>query len=172
MLQVEELLQAMKQANCYGLYIGLESGSDRILNIIDKKMTVAENIKANKMVHDSGLPTVTSILFGMPEETKEDMEQTLALMKKVKTEIFDINSYIPLAGTSLYDSMSQEERNGIDWSKIGLKSPNNYFLKTVSKEDFQKYVNQAYTIANKVRNKTILRFAARRIFSFLPGVNK
>jgi len=166
----EELLQIMKQANCSGLYIGLESGSDRVLHVIDKKTTVEQIIRANKMVYDSGIPCAISILLGMPEETKEDLEKTLELMKKVRTDIFDINSYIPLAGTSLYDSMSEEERNSIDWRKTGFKSPNNDFIKTVSQEDFQKYMTEAYEIANKVRNKTIIRFTARRIFSFIPGV--
>ncbi len=84
----EDLLQLMKQANCSGLYFGLESGSDRVLKAIDKKTTVEQIIRVSEMVYNSGIFTATSILMGLPYETKEDMEETLKLMKKVKTRYF------------------------------------------------------------------------------------
>lgn len=158
----EESLKQMKQAGCSGLYFGLESGSDRVLQSIDKKMNVAEMVRVSEMVHDVGIPSVTSVLLGLPDEGEEDMAETLRLMKKVKTDIFDINSYVPIPGTPLWDAMSAEKRN-IDWRKVGFKSFNNYFSAQVSAEDFKNYVNEAYRIAGRVRNRTIARFAARAV---------
>ena len=157
----EELLQLMKQANCSGLYLGLESGSDRVLKAIDKKTTVEQNLKVSKMVNKSGIPSATAILLGLPDEEKEDIEETLKLIKKIDTDILDINSYIPLAGTPLYDSMSEEDKRNIDWRKVGLKSFDNYFSKNISHDDLKKYLTEAYAIANKVRRKTIVRFLVR-----------
>ena len=168
----EEILELMKQANCAGLYFGLESGSDRVLKSIDKKITVEQIIKVSKMVHDSGIPTATSVLLGLPDETKEDMEQTLKLMKKVKADLFDVNSYTPLPGTSLYDAMSEEDKRGIDWRKVSLKSFDSYFSKSVSQDDFRKYISEAYAIANGVRRKTLFRFAAKIFFHSLTGMFK
>ncbi len=151
----EDLLKLMKQANCVGLYFGLESGSDRVLRAIDKKITVAEIIKVSNMVHDSGIFTATSVIMGLPYETKEDMEETLKLMKKVKTDVFDVNSYIPLPGTPLYDSMSEEDKKNIDWRKVAMKSLDNYFSKTMSQDEFKRYLFEAYEIANSAWKKLL-----------------
>jgi radical SAM superfamily enzyme YgiQ (UPF0313 family) len=168
----EDLLQLMKQANCAGLYFGLESGSDRILKSIDKKITVDQIIKVSGMVHDSGIPTATSVLLGLPDETKEDMEETLKLMKRVKADLFDVNSYTPLPGTSLYDAMAEEEKKSIDWHKVSLKSFDSYFSKSASQDDFRECISEAYEIANKVRRKTLLRFASKMFFHSIAGMFK
>jgi len=168
----ENLLQLMKEANCSGLYFGLESGSNRVLKAIDKKLTVEEIIKVSKMVHDSGIPSATSILLGIPDEGKKDIEETLRLMKTVKTDLLDVNSYVPLPGTQLYDSMSEEDKKNIDWRKAGYKSLDSYFSKRISRDDFRKYRSEAYKIANNVRGKTIVRFAAKMLFSFIAKILK
>jgi anaerobic magnesium-protoporphyrin IX monomethyl ester cyclase len=161
-----ELLQLMKRANCSGLYLGLESGSDRVLKAIDKKITVEKIITVSKMIYNSGIPSVTSILLGLPDEGKEDIEETLKLMKKVKTDIYDINNYIPLPGTLLYDSMSEGDKKNIDWRKVGYKSFDSCFSESISTDDFRRCRSEAYKIANNVRNKAIIRFGAKIFFRF------
>ena len=168
----EELLQLMKQANCSGLYLGLESGSDRVLKIIDKKETVEKMIKASKMLYDSGITSVTSIMLGLPDESKEDIEETLKLMKEFKTDFFDVNSYIPLPGTPLYDAMSAEDKKNIDWGKVGYKSFDNYFSKNISRDDFKRYKSEAYEIANTVRKKSLIRLGVRMFFHFVARMFK
>jgi radical SAM superfamily enzyme YgiQ (UPF0313 family) len=150
-----DLLKLMKRANCSGLYFGLESGSDRVLKAIDKKTTVEQIIRVSEMVYDSGIFTATSVIMGLPYETKEDMEATLKLMKRVKTNILDVNSYTPLPGTPLWDSMSEEDKKNIDWRKVALKSLDNYFSKTMSVDDFRRYLSEAYEIARDVWEKTL-----------------
>jgi len=156
----EYLLQLMKRANCSGLYFGLESGSDRVLKAINKKTTVEQIIRVSEMVYESGIPSVTSVLLGLPEEGKEDMEGTLKLMETIKTDIFDVNSYVPLPGSRLWDSMNEEDKKNIDWRKAAYKSFDNYFSRSVSHDDLKRYLSQAYEIANKVRKKALVRFGA------------
>lgn len=158
-----DILALMKKSGCSGMYFGLESGSDSVLDSIDKKFTVEDIIRVSQMVRESGIPCSTSILFGLPEESPADALATLKLMKKVKTDIFDVNSFIPLPGTAVWDTMSAEDQAGIDWLKVGYKSFNNYFSSTMSKEEFNDYLNEAYRIAEATRRKTILRFALKRL---------
>jgi radical SAM superfamily enzyme YgiQ (UPF0313 family) len=168
----EELLQLMKQANCSGLYFGLESGSDKVLKAIDKKETIEKIIKVSQMVYDSGILSATSILLGTPDEGKEDIEKTLKLIKKFKTDFFDINSYIPLPGTPLYDSMSEEDKKNIDWQKVAYKSFDSYFSKSMSPGDFNRYRAEAYEIANKVRNKTVIRLGIKMVSNSIAKMFK
>ncbi|MEE9399750.1 MAG: radical SAM protein, partial [Dehalococcoidales bacterium] len=168
----EDILQLMKQANCSGLYFGLESGSDRVLKAINKKIDVEKIIKVSKMVYNSGIPSATSILLGTPGEGKEDIEETLKLMKTIKTDIFDIFSYTPLAGSLLYDSMSEEDKKNIDWRKVGYKSFDNYFSKNISRDDFKRYKSEGYEIANNVRKKTFVRLGTRMFFHSIASMFK
>ena len=120
-------------------------------------------MKVSEIVFNSGIPSVTSIVLGLPGETKEDIEETLKLMRKVKTDILDINSYVPLPGTRLYDSMTEEDKKDIDWQKVAFKSFDNYFSKSISHDDLKRYISDAYEIANNVRKQTLARFGASMI---------
>ncbi len=166
----EDLLQLMKKANCSGLYFGLESGSDRVLKVINKNISAAKIIEVSKIAYDCGIPSATSILLGLPDEGREDIEETLNLMKKIKTDIFDVNCYIPLPGTPFYDSMSAEDKQNIDWRKVSYKSFDNYFSKSISRSDFERYRSEAYEIARKVRKKTLLRFGLRMPFRLITAL--
>lgn len=156
----EDLLELMKRANCSGLFFGLESGSDRVLtNIIDKKTNVEQITRVSEMVYQSGIPSVTSVLLGLPDERKEDIEDTLRMMRSTRTDIFDVNNYVPLPGGRLYEASGEDEKN-IDWSKVGFKSFSNHFSKHVSRDDLNAYLREAYQIADTLRRDTVLRHQA------------
>jgi radical SAM superfamily enzyme YgiQ (UPF0313 family) len=163
----EEVLQLMKKANCTTLYIGFESGSDRMLNAMNKRTTIAQIVKVSKMIYDSGIISANSVLLGLPDEGKDDIEETLRFMKIIKTDFFDVNSYIPLPGAPIYDSVSEEDKKNIDWRKISFKSFDNHFSKSISRDDFNRYLAEAYEIADKVKKRTIVRLGARMLFPFL-----
>jgi len=160
-----EILDLMKRANCTGLYLGLESGSERILKLVDKGIGTEEIIKKSSQVYRSGIHSATAILLGLPEETKEDAEQTLKLMKRIKTDIFDINSYVPLPGTPIYDSMSEEDKQNVDWYKVGYKSFANYFSHNMTQDEFKAYRNAAYRVASNQQIRTVIRVGPRMFFS-------
>ncbi|MFC1901215.1 B12-binding domain-containing radical SAM protein [Chloroflexota bacterium] len=166
----KEILRLMKRSGCYGLYLGLESGSNRMLKAMGKKETVEEITKASEIIYNSGITSITSILLGLPYEEKEDVEQTLRLLKNFKTDFLDVNTYTPLAGTAMYDAMSEEEKKSIDWRKIAYKSFNNYFSDNLSRDEFQEYQAEAYRIADRLRKKSMLRLASKNLLRSLKRV--
>lgn len=167
----EDLVKLMKKANCSALYFGMESGSNRILKATNKHMKAEDNIRVSNMVHDSGIFSVASILLGVPGETKEDLEATLKLMKTAKVDWFDVNSYVPLPGSALYESAEERDRQ-VDWRKIAMKSYRNHFSGTMTHEEFNSYLDRVYEIANRVHRTTILRMAARMPFNYLARLIK
>ncbi len=164
----EEILYLMKQSGCSGLYFGLESGSDRILETMDKKMTVEKMTAISRLVHESGIASGISVLLGLPDETREDIEATLALMKTIKTDIFDVNTYIPIPGTPLYDAMSQTDRDNVDWLKTGYKSFDSHYSGNISSRDFDRCRKEAYRIAGSTLRKTLFRMGASKLFGVIP----
>ena len=151
------LFKLLKKANCKGLYFGLESGSKRILEAYTKNITIEDIINTSDLVYHSGISMVTSVMIGLPQEKAEDIESTLNLMKKIKTHIFDINSYVPLPGTVLYDNMSKDKIINIDWKKTGYKSYTNFFSEQISQEEHHKYLHRAYEIAEETLKKFITK---------------
>lgn len=143
----EEMLELMKKANCSGMYLGLESGSDRILKSIDKRFSTQDIIRASELVADSGISSITAVMMGLPEEEKQDIEDTLSLMKKIRTNIWDVNCYVPLPGTALYNGEK------VDWRKAGYKSYGNYFTNKITLEELQEYLAAAYQIAENTQMK-------------------
>ena len=153
-----DMLAMMKDANCAGLLFGLESGSDRVLKAIDKRTDVKQIIRVNDMVYESGIPSVTSVLLGLPDEGKEDIEETLKIMRLIRTDMFDVNSYVPLPGSRISSGANDEEFSSIDWGRVGYKSFGNYFAKRVSHAQLKDYLTEAYEIADEARAKTIVRY--------------
>lgn len=153
----EELVGYLKKANCKALYFGLESGSEKTLKEYSKNTNLENIVNASNIVYNSGIKIITSILIGLPQEKADDIEKTLDLMKKVRTHIFDINSYIPLPGTALYNKMDENKIKKIDWSKIGYKSYMNFFSDHITQEELNNYLITAYKIAEE----TLKKFSAK-----------
>lgn len=106
----EELALAMKNAGCRMIKIGVESGSERILKIMNKKIHRDDVIRAASIFKKIGLKWFTYFIIGVPEETKEDLEQTINFVKEVRPDYASFGVYTPLPGTPFYDRLSQDEK--------------------------------------------------------------
>ena len=79
------VLNTMKKAGCTWVCFGLESGSQKILDTIKKRITVAKSREAIKMATESGLNVLASFILGLPGEDPETANQTVSLAR----ELFD-----------------------------------------------------------------------------------
>jgi radical SAM superfamily enzyme YgiQ (UPF0313 family) len=75
------MLKLMKKAGCFSLHIGVESGSDRMLKLIDKRTSTDLNGKACAYVKEAGLHLSTSYIIGFPGETEPEMLKTISFME-------------------------------------------------------------------------------------------
>ncbi len=155
----EELVGWMRDSGCISLYFGLESGSPDVLASVDKRTTVEQIKRASSLVKRSGIASVTSILLGLPEETREDMEQTLSLMEELDTDLFDINCYVPLPGTRYWDDLSPAAREAIDWPLAGYKSFDNNFNANIPQHELQEILLRAYAVAGAAMKRFRERMA-------------
>lgn len=79
-----ELLQNMKQTGCQKISVGMESGSNRVLEDIDKKITVEESIAFAHKVLSSGLDLSCYFVIGLPTDTYESALQTIQFSQEIK----------------------------------------------------------------------------------------
>lgn len=99
----EELLKRMEKAGCKEVHIGVESGSQRMLNLMGKGTTVEQNLKAIKMIRTAGILTKVYLMFGYPGEEGKDTEATKIFMMKAKPDKWTLSQFTPLPGSSLWD---------------------------------------------------------------------
>ena len=109
----KELLQKMKASGCIAVWFGVESGSQRILEKMHKRIKLEQTKKAYKMAHDLGLMTVASVVLGFPGDTEETVWETVNFVKQLNTN--DVGFYLatPYPGTPLYDQVKEK-----GWLKI------------------------------------------------------
>ncbi len=101
----KELLSEMKSAGCQTMFFGVESGSPRIQQKLNKGIDLAEVEKAFELCRQAGIQTVTSFMLGIPGETIDDMNETFTFAKKLKADWCQFNIYIACPGSQLYDEV-------------------------------------------------------------------
>ena len=101
------LLQKLKQAGCFMIAVGFESGSDETLKRIKKGTTVADNLRAAKMIKKAGIPLFGFFMLGFPWETKEMIEQTEQLIHRINPDFIEIHVAMPYYGTQLFKQCEQ-----------------------------------------------------------------
>ena len=79
----KESLQHWKANGCIAVNYGIESGSEKMLKVMEKNATVEENINALKWTHEAGLGTIIQLVLGMPGESDETIRETIEFLKKV-----------------------------------------------------------------------------------------
>ena len=77
----EEILKAMKDANCYSIGLGIESGSNRMLKAMNKGITREQSLNVLRLAKDVGMHLKLQFMCGYPGETKETLAETVSLMK-------------------------------------------------------------------------------------------
>jgi len=98
-----ELLKKMKQAGCYKIELGIESGSPKILKKIGKGITIEHIRKGFEYAKQAGLTTMAFVMVGFPFETEEDIIMTKDLVKEINPLFLQVSYATPYPGTCFYD---------------------------------------------------------------------
>ncbi|MCP4676430.1 MAG: radical SAM protein [Deltaproteobacteria bacterium] len=99
-----ELLALMKRAGCISIHFGVESGSQRIVDKLDKKTTVEQTMTAIADCQRLRIPTMVYFMLGTPWDTPETKRQTIALAKQLKSTVTLFFAATPFPGTKLRDA--------------------------------------------------------------------
>ena len=104
----EEVLGAMKEAGCHYIRFGVESGSQKMLNIMKKGTTLSKIKRAFELCRKVGIKTQAFFLFGIPGETPQDIKETIEFAKKLRPDSAQFAVVIPHPGTDLYEICERE----------------------------------------------------------------
>ncbi len=107
----DDMIPMLAEAGVSGIFLGIESGSDRVLSQMARRYSQAQVIDKIDRLADHGITASASFIIGLPYETREDVEQTFATMRRLRTHRVLLNIFTPLSGT---DSLGAPEAFGIE----------------------------------------------------------
>lgn len=120
-----DLLKIMKRAGCYSFCFGIESGSQRILDRMKKKITLKKIKEKAVLARELGFSLGGFFILGFPSETEEEIEETIRFAKELPLDraAFFYFQYLP--GTEEYNRLIQERNVRLDWNLISLHNSRN-----------------------------------------------
>lgn len=104
----EEILKLMKAAGCHTLLFGVESGSDEILKKYRKGYTKTQIINAFRLAKKAKIKTLATFIVGLPEETREMIEETIKFSRELNPDFVSFNFAVPRFGTKLREKAIKE----------------------------------------------------------------
>ena len=99
----EDLLHFMNEAGCWSIHYGAESGSQRLLDMIQKGITIKQIKDAFRWTRKAGIEVKAFFMLGLPTETREDSLQTLKFTKECGADWIQVTLTVPYPGTKLYE---------------------------------------------------------------------
>ncbi|MFC1501137.1 B12-binding domain-containing radical SAM protein [Elusimicrobiota bacterium] len=115
-----KLFEKMKQSGCYNLFVGLESGSDSTLKIMNKGFTSNEALEFFKKLKSHDLQFGISMIVGFPNESEQDFKETLSFLvnnRSLIKKIEQINPYVYYEGTEL-DRSFDYKLNSVSGTRV------------------------------------------------------
>lgn len=111
----DEILALLKEAGCYRIWIGAESGSQKIIDAMDRRVDVDVVKEAIQKTNAMEMETGTFIMLGYPGEDLEDINTTVQYLKDANPTHFTITIAYPIKGTSLYSEIEKDIITQPDW---------------------------------------------------------
>jgi anaerobic magnesium-protoporphyrin IX monomethyl ester cyclase len=101
-----ETVQLLKETGCYKVWIGGESGSQKVLDRMDRRVTAEQVREMIIMSKKAGLETGTFLMLGYPGETIKDIDETISHLKLANPDHFTLTLAYPIKGTDFYDEVA------------------------------------------------------------------
>ncbi|HYO87025.1 MAG TPA: radical SAM protein, partial [Candidatus Limnocylindrales bacterium] len=108
-------IPALARAGAQIVWVGAESGSQKILDAMEKGTTVEQIYEATRQLHAHGVKVAFFLQFGYPGETREDIELTLQMVRDLMPDDIGISVSYPLPGTGFYTAVKHELGERANW---------------------------------------------------------
>lgn len=122
-LVTPEILGLMKEAGCWRIDYGLESGSQSVLNTINKGITLEQSKQAVKWAKEAGLRVRGFFMLGNPTDTPETIRQTIDFAKSLDIDMFHFTFYSCFPGSTMYKDIRAYGEYKENWEEMSLWKP-------------------------------------------------
>lgn len=145
----EEILKKLKQAGCQRIHFGVESGTDKILKVLKKGITLDQVEKTFKISKKLGIETLAYFMIGCPTEIKEDIDETIRFAQKIKPDYAHITILTPYPATVIYRQALEKGIIKDDYWREFARHPENgvvtrYWEENFTREELLAILDQFY----------------------------
>lgn len=113
----EDAIDWLIAAGCFRIWIGAESGSQRVIDLMDRRVDVNYVSEMIKLTKRKGIEAGTFIMLGYPGETEDDIFKTVNYLKDCQPNHFTITVAYPIKGTSMYQEIEAEQVYDKEWAE-------------------------------------------------------
>lgn len=168
----DEILQLLKEAGCYRIWIGAESGSQKIIDAMDRRVDVNVVKEAIQKTNAIGMETGTFIMLGYPGEDEKDISETITYLKDANPTHFTITVAYPIKGTSLYNEIEDKITIQPNWETSTDRDID--FTRTYSRKFYdyavRRVVNEVNYHQEKQNKKNFKKIVKYKLKSTLASV--
>lgn len=111
-----EVIGLLKESGCFRVWIGAESGSQRILDAMDRRVKAEQVGDMIRAASKAGIETGTFIMLGYPGETIQDIRKTIRHLIDSKPNYYTITHAYPIKGTPFYEEIESTIKNELPWA--------------------------------------------------------
>jgi radical SAM superfamily enzyme YgiQ (UPF0313 family) len=156
-----EVIDLLKDSGCFRVWIGAESGSQTIIDAMDRRVDVKIVQEMIQKTRLAGIEAGTFIMLGYPGETRADIKATIKHLQIAEPDVFTITVAYPIAGTPLFDEVKESLTAELEWNK-----------RTDRELDFKRrHPKQFYTWAVRWVNNAVLykrsKFSVKKVRYFV-----
>jgi radical SAM superfamily enzyme YgiQ (UPF0313 family) len=159
LLLQDDTIKALAKSGCKNVWMGAESGSQKILDAMDKGTTVQQIYEATKLLKANNINPNFFIQFGYPDETKEDIKLTINMINELLPHEIGISVSYPLPGTAFFEKVKNElleKTNWTDSDELALMFSNTY--QPAFYKQLYRYVHASYRKHRAIANiKNIIK---------------
>ncbi len=149
----EEVLQLLQQSGCIRVWIGAESGSQKIIDAMDRRVDVEQVRNMIQLAKKYHIETGTFIMLGYPGEDERDIEETIFHLKAANPDYFTITVAYPIKGTALYAQVEPDFINQQDWTTSSDRDIN--FKRTYPEQYYKFAVRRVVNEVNYFKHKRL-----------------
>ncbi|OAD21956.1 radical SAM domain-containing protein [Candidatus Thiomargarita nelsonii] len=148
----QEMLDMLAASGCYRIHYGVETGSQRLLDYLEKGVTLEQTINAFKMTKKAGIETFAYMMIGIPTETKDDIEQTIQFVNKLQPDRVNYSICSPFPKTKLYETALNNDPTMEDyWGEFAKNPEPNFKIRTLNEYFTQEELRN-------IQDKALKRF--------------
>jgi anaerobic magnesium-protoporphyrin IX monomethyl ester cyclase len=145
----EEMLRKLKRAHCERIHYGVEAGTEKILEVLQKDITLEQARRAFRMTKEVGISTLAYFMIGSPTETREDIMETIQFMKELDPDFAHVTILCPFPATAVYFQGLRQGVIGKDYWQGFASNPTPdfqppYWEENLSREELSELIRYAY----------------------------
>lgn len=154
----EEILDILKANGCQQINVGIETGSEKILKYINKKISLEKITEKINLLKRNRMIWSGNFMIGYPEETRKDIEETIDFIRTVVKNHIALGVCIPYPGSNFYEDCIRlgiiDVSKPVDWTLFTPTSKHACFSLYLKKEELHNYIETIKQIVAPYMFKT------------------